>query len=750
MAKYGFLQKNSTQANIQQSDINGVYSVLTGATTFTKDSYEFFAVNMYKKWAYSGPSFHELLRMNAVKNDDTLLEDFYEADYSNFGVGDPWDAPESGKGSFVDMNGTTDEFVASYPTLIDYTSWEGPVPVSEDAVFREVGGARTFKKNGSFASETTLLPPTELYKTRTFKHSEFGLRAIAHGDNYIVTSAYLHSGAGQDEAQETPSIGSIFVYEKLPDGDYVFRHEIECQNTTRAPFVQIYGDELFVGNYLNHEVKIYSLSEISSNQKLTSKNETAPKQILESDTDWGKANEYYGSYIHCRDGEHLFIGVDNGRIEQSSVTLGDYSLDCGYVDVYKKSEAGVWEKFTRIIPNDLDQYIPDEVSPYGFDPADIQFGYSIFHKKDDTGKEYVAIGSPRANIDTEGGDDFHVYAGAVYIVQPTYDSNGEITSFSHVQYIAYDSNWESNFTNEATAEYEFGRSVLFDDDFSLWTCGNPRSGSIVVRIPHTVNSWNDTNATSVQISTDRLGGVLTTNGTDVIYGGPFKLRVFEKTTTNNPESLKMPQESETKIQQEPTQALQVKPFPSEWGAPPTRQTSDIVELPFGYGNGSSTVSAWILQHSTGDMRTTEYLRHVDSRKPKQTGEIDYHELWRHGNPTIQIKIGSSIGGKINASTRDHGEFVVEEGKMMRYKSATRSTIELKVDGELDGVSVYWNVNGVRSVGNTYMALMVSGEDMNVEVTFTKDKFAVNDTPELCAYTRRGETKIIERRSLHFK
>jgi hypothetical protein len=36
-----------------------------------------------------------------------------------------------------------------------------------------------------------------------------------------------------------------------------------------------------------------------------------------------------------------------------------------------------------------------------------------------------------------------------------------------------------------------------------------------------------------------------------------------------------------------------KPFPTHWGAPPPIQTRDFVELPGGYGHGSSTLAKWI-------------------------------------------------------------------------------------------------------------------------------------------------------------
>lgn len=43
-----------------------------------------------------------------------------------------------------------------------------------------------------------------------------------------------------------------------------------------------------------------------------------------------------------------------------------------------------------------------------------------------------------------------------------------------------------------------------------------------------------------------------------------------------------------------------KEFPARWGEPPAIQTRDLVELPGGYGRGSSTLSRWITAHLEKD------------------------------------------------------------------------------------------------------------------------------------------------------
>lgn len=42
-----------------------------------------------------------------------------------------------------------------------------------------------------------------------------------------------------------------------------------------------------------------------------------------------------------------------------------------------------------------------------------------------------------------------------------------------------------------------------------------------------------------------------------------------------------------------------KAFPTAWGKPPQIQTKDYRPLPYGYGNGSSTLYHWIIENKWG-------------------------------------------------------------------------------------------------------------------------------------------------------
>ena len=182
MGKYGDINNSGT---ITSSDITAMFDYVVGDSALPNPldsdeaSRKFFCMNMGKKWAYSGPSFYDMLKLKQVQLGNLPAEDFWGADYNNNSA-PAWDEPESGKGSYVDMNGASNQFVTSFPTLIDYASWSGPEAIQgQDTDMRETGGARTYTKDTQYNAEFNILPPTELYKTRTYEKSDFGLRSLA-------------------------------------------------------------------------------------------------------------------------------------------------------------------------------------------------------------------------------------------------------------------------------------------------------------------------------------------------------------------------------------------------------------------------------------------------------------------------------------------------------------------------------------------------------------------------------------------
>ncbi len=69
----------------------------------------------------------------------------------------------------------------------------------------------------------------------------------------------------------------------------------------------------------------------------------------------------------------------------------------------------------------------------------------------------------------------------------------------------------------------------------------------------------------------------------------------------------------------PEVAAAAKPFPSHWGEPPAIQTRDLRELPGGYGQGSSTLAAWIQANLDKDSAAARPAPLVQPRQPHGSG-----------------------------------------------------------------------------------------------------------------------------------
>jgi hypothetical protein len=61
-------------------------------------------------------------------------------------------------------------------------------------------------------------------------------------------------------------------------------------------------------------------------------------------------------------------------------------------------------------------------------------------------------------------------------------------------------------------------------------------------------------------------------------------------------------------------------FPKHWGHPPKIQTRDMVQLPYNFGRGSSTLSHWIMEKVTQDAKESDReegkKKPIEVRKPK--------------------------------------------------------------------------------------------------------------------------------------
>ena len=151
-----------------------------------------------------------------------------------------------------------DAFVASFPTTIDYRSWDG-----ETDIPKECGWAKVYTKNGEYNQYANIVPSSEFLKKQDFTHTDFGLKSTAISENFIAVSSYLYGGNDAN-----PRTIYVNIYQKFQNGKFLFRHLIEIENITRAPTLEILDDFLFVGNPSIVSVFIYKLSDLEKNQML--------------------------------------------------------------------------------------------------------------------------------------------------------------------------------------------------------------------------------------------------------------------------------------------------------------------------------------------------------------------------------------------------------------------------------------------------------------------------------------------------
>lgn len=69
-----------------------------------------------------------------------------------------------------------------------------------------------------------------------------------------------------------------------------------------------------------------------------------------------------------------------------------------------------------------------------------------------------------------------------------------------------------------------------------------------------------------------------------------------------------------------------RPFPAHWSSPPEIQTRDWVQLPAGFGYGSSTLKSWIYENMRNDAPGLEKNFPVEWGAPPEIQTCDWVEL----------------------------------------------------------------------------------------------------------------------------
>lgn len=666
---------------------------------------EFFKLNVHKKYAFAGPAVHELLKVNHVAKGRISSEEYIDADY-DFSV--------SAKGANVDIE--NDEFIASFPTTLDYSGWDG---VNGDP--KEVGWVKIYKKNSIYEQYINCPPPIEFIRSQDFIHSDHGLRSLAKSENYVVVSSFLHGNSS------TPTKAQVHIYEKLPNEVYVYRHLLEISDALRAPTVDILDDFLFIGNCTNGEVSIYSFSALQENHRFSAKNTTKPIQVLDlsqfsSNDEFSIDSSFFGFSIKSYsvlDKKILFIGSPHLKFKKPEAPWNG-EAEVGAV-FYYQLENNNWNYKSKIIPSNWENI--DLGGGYGFEDLSIKFGFDFdfkFHGQNTENQfshnAVLLIGAPRYyNSVTSNRREGIVFTYGCNI-KSLNDSGHD--SFASESTIEFD---ETTFelSQDDIGEFEFGRSIAIDNENNAWIACNPaRGASVGYYTPtHLVEVVRYQFSNEYLISSDRDGGKLVTNGDDIIFGSSENIRVFQE---GNVEILK----NETDAEYSEMKEHLNKKLPREWGTPPDPTDTELVILPFDYGVGSKSLAEWIEMNSTGDERLSPYIKKIiDEESIVESPSYEY--LWKYGNPTLKvIPWSSTIGNVINVHT-PHGLLIAEYGNSLQYKGKTNFTMLLDANTPNNKMAS-WKVNDTFIDGPDKIEITINGEDIDISVDFKRNVDAPKD------------------------
>lgn len=86
-----------------------------------------------------------------------------------------------------------------------------------------------------------------------------------------------------------------------------------------------------------------------------------------------------------------------------------------------------------------------------------------------------------------------------------------------------------------------------------------------------------------------------------------------------------------------------KPFPAHWGEPPAIQTRDYVELPGGYGHGSSTLAKWIAANLERD-KNSKPAAAAGSAKPLYANDFEKAETGKLPDDFLSLNGDFTVKG----------------------------------------------------------------------------------------------------------
>ena len=558
MANLGDIDGSSS---INSADVEMLFDIVRGDRALPEQhSDEFLLSNVGEKEQYQGPGFYEVLKLLKILGSATDFED------GEFEIQDTF---VDGKGMQIDA--MYDRFVASspYAKVINYFSGT-----------RSIGFVKVYTKaDGEQYSEYDLvLPPLDALNSDGFFDDNllFGKSSVAIDGDHLAVSAW-HNG------YSTPL---VYLYEK-EDGGYVYKYRLQLDssnptNCTSSAIVEIYDDQLFVGNHCNDTVKVYSIT------SLKNADETL---IGDSGLSIGDAMTYqandnfshgYGKSIVCTDGKNLYIGAPQLVYPYEWPNPGDQEwIASGAVYHYAwlpngdLHGGGSWRLanvITPTIPADMMHDTPDTGAFYGpngppgdydGDYIDIGTNFGAYidaenidaHLKSNGETEtsgnasYVAIGAPRWWIEsTSTYSSGNHRDGAVFVFQTDWEIaddqvNLETPDASHLKTITSGAtDADLTIASGGTRRvHEFGRGTQMDKEFNVYSIYN--NGTLlttgkIFKYDYTFDDQGDWNKSADEVATYNMaeGGSLAMDTLDLVYGNEFDnipIRVINYPTTSN-------------------------------------------------------------------------------------------------------------------------------------------------------------------------------------------------------------------------
>ena len=346
----------------------------------------------------------------------------------------------------------TDLFIASAPGTRAYYDWDG----NGSNYYRTTGLCKVYRKtNESDLQDYGLIePPFDLLKNRNWDEDyiPMGSDTILGGRTIAIHANYVAVASKYNDA------GVVYIYFNNGEGNYELKHEVIINGdfTNHLPIIELSAGYLFVSDPLsNPKINVYKIVDLQEYDPDSISTETTPTvttttlEPISSDAGDNTILSGFGS-LHSDNTTNntLIAGMPQGDVLVSG--FSDQKIDCGFVVVFSLVN-GDWITTAELIPPDIERYATD-LSGYGEDTADIQFGYAVH-----TANNKILIGSPKAYKSYKDRRE-----GIVYVF-----SKLQTGAWTYETSIEND-DAKTSTLNKTTGTWEFGRGVALDSESNAW------------------------------------------------------------------------------------------------------------------------------------------------------------------------------------------------------------------------------------------------------------------------------------------